>query len=127
MAHAFVGGLAVVVVAAEQAAAVGVDQFTHRDVGVGQGAVLVELGDRTLGDGVAVVDGHARKALSDRPFRRVGRAGDDHRVLRGAEAVVDGDIEAAAELLDVAVGGLVAEGDAQGLSRSSDRSGVAST
>jgi hypothetical protein len=50
---------------------------------------------------------------ADRPQGRVVRAGDDHRGLGRAEAVPDRAAEALGELLDVAVGGLVAEGDPQ--------------
>ena len=48
-------------------------------------------------------------ASADRTFRRAWFADDDDRVLRRAESVLDLDAEAAAELLDVLIVGLVTE------------------
>ena len=77
--------------------------------------MLVEACDRALGDGLGVVDRDTVHALAVRARRGAGLAQDDDRQLGGAEAVHDVAVEAAGELGDVAVAGLVAEGDAQGV------------
>ncbi len=113
MAHALGVGFGVVVVAGEETRTGRVDQLADRFVGIRQCAVGVEPRDRALGDGVAVVDRHPVHPFADRALRRAGLADHHHGVLGGAEAVLDLDTEAARELLDVLVVGLVAEGDAQ--------------
>ena len=94
--HPLVVGGPVVVVALEEAGALGVDQLTHRRVRVDQGAGVVELRDRALRDRLAAVDRDALVALPDRPARRARHAGHDDRRLGRAEAVHHVAVEAAA-------------------------------
>ena len=113
VAQPFRRGRGVVVVAGEHARAGGVDDLADRVVGVDECTGVVELRWWTIGPGCGVVDGDAWESLPDGAAWSSWFAGDDDRQLGGAEAIPDLAVETSCEVVDVAVGGFVAERGAQ--------------